>query len=71
MSLKNKEKFIKIIYTVFPRVCHLSQNLSILRCLLFHVRSTGFPTFKTITAIKLLTYCKASLAMLVSGGKQK
>ena len=71
MALKNKEKFYK------NNLYHFSQGLSSLtefihhEMPIFHVGSTSIPTFQTITIITLFIYCTASLAVLVSGGREK
>ena len=64
MSLKVRKNFIKIIYTVLSRVLSSrAETLSILGRLLSYVRST-------VCEFQFLSYCAASLAMLVSGSKR-
>ena len=62
---ESKEKFYKNnLYRAFKGFVILRRTLSILGRLLSYVRSTVFVNFP------FLTYCSASLAMLVSGSKR-
>ena len=61
---ESKEKFYKNnIYRAFKGFAIPRRILSILGCLFSYVRST-------VCKFQFLSYCAASLAMLVSGGKK-
>ena len=62
---ESKEKFYKNnLYHAFKGFVIPRRILSILGCLLSYVRST-------VCEFPFLSYCAASLAMLISGGKEK
>ena len=64
MSLKVRKNFIKIIYTVLSRVLSSRAELYPSRDAYYPMLGVWFVNFP------FLSYCAASLAMLVSGSKR-
>ena len=63
MSLKVRKNFIKIIYTVLSRVLPS-------RAEFYPSWDAYYPMLGVVCEFQFLSYCAASLAMLVSGDKK-